>query len=242
VVQRPALDAVNCFHATAESEYADVRRLGFRQPVAVIPNGIDILELMPKTPTDSRTLLFLGRIHPNKGLDMLLPAWRAVQDRFNDWKLRIVGPDDGGYLGQMRKLANDLALERIEFVEPLYGNMKRQAYAEADLFVLPSYSENFGMAIAEALAAGTPVIVAKGAPWGGIETHQTGWWIDIGIDPLIASLEEAFARTPAQLQAMGMRGRAWMEKEFSWVKVGRMMAKTYRWILDGGETPKWVRG
>jgi glycosyltransferase involved in cell wall biosynthesis len=132
-------------------------------------------------------------------------------------------------------------LKRIEFAEPLYGSRKWQAYSEADLFVLPSYSENFGMTIAEALAAGTPVIVAKGAPWGEVETHQTGWWIDIGIEPLIACLEEAFAQTPAQLEAMGMRGRVWMETEFSWVKVGRMMAETYRWIVTGGKTPGWVR-
>ncbi len=242
LVQRPALDTVNCFHATAESEYADIRRLGFRQPVAVIPNGVDIPELVPKPSSDSRTLLFLGRIHPNKGLDILLPAWRAVQDRFIDWNLRIVGPDNGGCLAQVRKLASDLFLKRIEFEEPLYGNMKTQAYAEADLFVLPSYSENFGMAIAEALAAGTPVIVTKGAPWEGVETHETGWWIDIGIEPLIACLQDALAQTPAQLEAMGMRGRAWMEKEFSWVKIGRMMAETYRWILDGGDSPKWLRG
>jgi len=97
-----------------------------------------------------------------------------VQDRFIDWNLRIVGPDEGRYLAQVRKLASDLFLKRIEFVEPLYGYRKRQAYAGADLFVLPSYSESFGMTVAEALATGMPAIVTKGAPWRGLETHQAG--------------------------------------------------------------------
>ncbi|MDP1614646.1 MAG: glycosyltransferase, partial [Methylococcales bacterium] len=100
-LQRPALAATSCFHATAESEYEDIRRMGFRQPVAVIPNGIDIPDLLPKVNSETRTLLFLGRIHPIKGLDMLLTAWQAVQSRFPDWRLQIVGPDNNGYLKTM---------------------------------------------------------------------------------------------------------------------------------------------
>lgn len=93
-VQKPALAATTCFHATAESEYDDIRRMGFRQPVAVIPNGIDIPKRWPKTPSQSCTLLFLGRIHPKKGIDVLLHAWRAVMNRFPDWDLQIIGPDN----------------------------------------------------------------------------------------------------------------------------------------------------
>lgn len=239
-VQRPALNAVTCFHATAESEYTDIRRMGFSQPVAIIPNGIDIPERQAKRSGNSRTLLFLGRIHPNKGLDMLLPAWQAVQNRFTDWQLRIVGPDERGYLPQMQKLASDLSLKRIEFVGSMYGKKKWQVYGEADVFILPSYSENFGMSVAEALATGKPAIVSKGAPWEGLETHQAGWWIDIGVDPLVACLEEVLAQTPEQLTNMGLRGREWMQTEFSWGNIAEMMVETYRWILNGGKTPEWV--
>ncbi|MEN8131642.1 MAG: glycosyltransferase, partial [Pseudomonadota bacterium] len=91
LVQRPNLAATTCFHSTAESEYEDIRRMGFRQPVAVIPNGIDVPALLPKEKKHARTLLFLGRIHRNKGLDLLLPAWRAVQQRFPDWRLMVAG-------------------------------------------------------------------------------------------------------------------------------------------------------
>ncbi len=188
LMQKPALGATSCFHATAESEYKDIRRAGFRQPVAIIPNGIDLPPITLKHRGNARTLLFLGRVHPSKGLDLLLPAWRAVQDRFTDWRLIIAGPDNGGYLKRVQTLSDQLQLKRIEFLGELKGEQKWEAYREAELFVLPTYSENFGMTVAEALAAGVPAIVSKGAPWPGLEMRRVGWWIDVGLDPLVTSL------------------------------------------------------
>lgn len=239
-LQKPALAVTTCFHATAESEYNDIRRVGFRQPVAIIPNGIDIPQLLPKANKDHRTLLFLCRIHSVKGLDMLVPAWRAVQDRYPEWHLKIVGPDNRGHLSEIQRLARKLNLVRIEFCGALYGAQKWQAYRDADLFVLPTYSENFGMSVAEALASGTPAIVTKGAPWSGLDTRQAGWCIDIGIDPLVACLEQALAETSNTLAQMGLHGRAWMEAEYSWPHVGQQMVETYRWILHGGNKPECV--
>lgn len=160
--------------------------------------------------------------------------------RFPDWELRIVGPDNGGYLAEMQALAARLRLERVMFAGTLYGEEKLRAYREASLFVLPTHSENFGMTVAEALAAGTPAIVTKGAPWGGLEQQGAGWWIDIGVDPLVACLEDALSRSPQSLAEMGQNGRGWMEAEFSWAQVGQRMAETYRWILNGGNKPEWV--
>jgi glycosyltransferase involved in cell wall biosynthesis len=240
LLQKPALAATSCFHATSVSEYEDIRRVGFRHPVAVIPNGVDVPHFSPKPIRGLRTLLFLGRIHQKKGLDALLPAWQRVQDKFPAWNLRVVGPDDRGYLAQMRRLAADLRLERIEFSGALYGSQKWLAYREAELFVLPTYSENFGMSIAESLAAGTPAIVSKGAPWAGLEAQRAGWWIDIGVEPLVASLAEALARDPESLAEMGVRGQRWMEADFSWTQVGRRMREMYHWLLTGGDRPNCV--
>jgi len=239
-LQKPALQRVACFHATADEEYLDIRRLGFWQPVAIIPNGIDVPVARPKLGGHPRTLLFLGRIHPNKGLDLLLPAWRAVQEKFPEWRLRIVGPDDG-CLKEMEHLARRLGVARAAFEGPLYGEAKTEAYRQAELFVLPSYSENFGMAVAEALAAGTPAIVSKGAPWSGIEKEGAGWWVEIGVDPLVAALETALAEPPDVLRAMGARGREWMVREYSWELIGHQMASVYRWLLGQEERPPCVR-
>lgn len=181
--------------------------MGFRQPVAIIPNGIDIPSPIEKTPGGMRTLLFLGRIHPVKGLDMLLPAWGSVQVCFPDWELRIIGPDNGGYLDKMRSLASKLGLMRVEFFGPLFGAEKWQAYAEADLFVLPTCSENFGMSVAEALASGMPAIVTRGAPWSGLSGYGAGWWVEPSRDALVASLENAMALPADSLMAMGQCGR-----------------------------------
>jgi glycosyltransferase involved in cell wall biosynthesis len=163
-----------------------------------------------------------------------------VQKRFPDWRLMIAGPDNGGYLSKMQQLASQLHLERIEFVGGLRGRQKWEAYQDADLFVLPTYSENFGMTVAEALAAGVPAIVSRGAPWPDLEGKKAGWWIDIGVDPLVACLNETLSLKSAALTEMGERGRSWMEAEFSWKRIAGQMSETYHWILLGGNKPEWI--
>lgn len=240
-VQRPALAATRCFHATALSEYEDIRRVGFTQPVAVIPNGIDIPDIVSVRQGPIRTLLFLGRIHPKKGLPVLLRSWQAISKRFSDWRLRIVGPDNNGHLAEIQSLAAALQLQRISFEGPLYGSHKTAAYRDSDLFVLPTHSENFGVSVAEAMAAGTPVIVTRGAPWQGIEAHGAGWWPEISVEALTDALSRAMSLSPAERQDMGVRGRNWMRQEYSWTRVGSMMSETYRWIRGASPMPPWVR-
>ena len=240
LIQRPALNQVTSFHATAMSEYEDIRRMGFKQPVAIIPNGIDIPDVTKPLRGNMRTLLFLGRIHPIKGLDSLLPAWKDVQQLFPDWQLRIVGPDNGGYLNEIKQLAATLRLQRIEFTGPLTGQDKTQAYRDADLFVLPTYSENFGMTVAESLAAGTPAIVTSGAPWGGLDANNAGWWIDVGKEALVTCLQSAMSKSREELDQMGGKGRKWMEDSFSWEHIAWNMKQTYGWLLNQNIKPECV--
>jgi glycosyltransferase involved in cell wall biosynthesis len=240
LVQKPALIHTTCFHATSMAEYGDIRAQGFSQPVALIPNGIDIPPYEKLSNREVKTVLFLGRIHPIKGLDMLLPAWRVLQDRHPGWKLRIVGPDHRGYLREMKALASGLNLSRVEFVGPVAGAETATELAEADLFVLPSYSENFAISVAEALAAGLPAIVTKGAPWDGLVTHQAGWHIDIDTQALISAMDQAMNTPRAELQQMGLRGRQWMGAEFAWEKIAFQMAETYAWLLGVRDMPEWV--
>lgn len=239
VVQHPAISSAACFHATAVSESNEIREAGFRQPIAVIPNGVDIPAMRPRNP-GRRTVLFMGRIHRKKGLDMLLTAWSRLERRHGDWALKIVGPDDG-HLGEMRALASAYGLKRVEFHGELRGQEKWAAYFDAELFVLPTHSENFGMVVAEALASGMPVVVTKGAPWPELMERNAGWWTDISVDALEAAIADALARPVEALAAMGQAGRIWMREKFGWPRIAAMTSETYKWIHQGGTCPPWVR-
>jgi len=249
LVQRPSLRNVACFHATAESEYAEIRALGFSQPVALIPNGIDIVNSgLPKPRRENeRTLLFLGRLHPKKGLDLLLNSWQRLHARHLGWRLVVVGSDvdfygKSGYLDQLQTQSRQLRLERISFVGELLGDAKFQAYKDAELFILPTYSENFGLTVAESLAAGTPAIVTKGAPWMGLIDRSAGWWVDADVGAITAALDEALSRDSSDLAHMGCNGRAWMLEEFSWQSVAIRMREVYEWLaLPNAPTPSFVR-
>ena len=188
-----------------------------------------------------RTLLFLGRIHPVKGIDRLLHAWQPLQDRHHDWRLVIAGRGESPHEREVRELAAALRLQRLEFVGARYGIDKSRAYLEADLFVLPTHSENFGMTVAEALAHGCPAVVSRGAPWSGLEIEGCGWWVDHEVPELTAALDAAMSSPEGQLVDMGRKGRAWMERDFGWDSVAQRMETAYRWVLDGGEAPSWVR-
>ena len=240
LVQRPALKSVSCFHATSFSEYQDIRRNGFRQPVAIIPNGIDIPSLKSRNISSTRNLLFLGRIHPVKGIDDLLRAWHIVSPKFPSWNLQIVGPDSDEHLKDLKGLVTKLGISRVKFLGLLQGERKIMAYQNAELYVLPSHSENFGVTVAEALASGIPAIVSKGAPWSDLEKNRAGWWIEPGVDSLVQCLNEVLKLSSEELSGMGSNGREWMRQSFSWVKIAKQMQVTYLWLRGCGNKPSWV--
>jgi glycosyltransferase involved in cell wall biosynthesis len=238
LLQKPALEKTTVFHATAECEVEDVRRAGFRQPIALIPNGIDIPPAHPKQSGATFTLLYLGRVHPKKGIDNLLLAWKRLQDSFPQWQVKIVGgegdnPTSGkGYLASLQTLTRDEGISRVEFPGPLYGQAKQTAYAEADLYILPTHSENFGVSVAEALAAGTPAIVTHGAPWQGLDTHDAGLWVPNSVDSIASAMENMMRRSREELAAMGQNGRLWMAESFGWRPIAEQMQAAYQWALD----------
>jgi glycosyltransferase involved in cell wall biosynthesis len=229
-------------HATSVFEQEEIYRFGIRQPVAVVPHGIDIPDRIPThNEPETRTLLYLGRIHPVKRLTDLVLAWSHLENDSPKWRLRIVGPDELGEADKLRRMIESAGLKRVSIEAPLYGAEKQLAYSQADLFVLPTGSENFAMTVAESLASAVPVICTKGAPWAGLEDHGCGWWTDIGAEPIEKALREAMALSPDALHAMGLCGRAWMERDFSWAQVARQMEQAYLWLLGKGEKPACVR-
>jgi glycosyltransferase involved in cell wall biosynthesis len=240
--QGPAVRRAACFHATSRQEYEDIRAYGLTQPVAIIPNGVDLPQPQGKATTGmtDRVVLSLGRIHPKKGLDRLVRAWAQVEARHDHWRLRIVGPAELDHDADLRALVVSLRLSRVSIEPAIYGDQKYAAFRDADIFVLPTLNENFAMTVAEALAAGTPVISSKGAPWAGLEAERCGWWIDHGIEPLAAALRDAMALPREELRAMGVRGQHWMERDFGWDAIASKMAAVYAWLAGKAAPPEWV--
>jgi len=243
LLQAKAARQLACLHATAKQEYEDIRAFGLKQPVAIIPNGIDIQPVRIPSGNFGKSspfVLSLGRIHPIKALDRLIQAWALVDADFPQWRLKIVGPSEIGHGDQLRQLARELNLASVDISGPVFGEEKTALLAGAELFALSTLHENFGMTVAESLAVGTPAISTKGAPWAGLQTHECGWWVDHGVEPLAAALRTAMSMSPEKRRAMGARGRAWMEREFGWESSARDMLEVYHWLVEGGERPGCV--
>jgi glycosyltransferase involved in cell wall biosynthesis len=241
------------FHVTSAEEAASVRRLGFKQPIALIPTGIDIAEfneqpgkeiltkLFPEL-ADKKWLLFLSRLHPKKGIDNLLEVWQKLEAKFPDWHLILAGPDLIGYQAKLALLVEQLNLkQRVTFTGMLTGQHKISALSNADLFVLPTHSENFGIAIAESLACGVPVITTKGTPWQDLESYGCGWWIEDNQDSLMKTLVEGLELSFSERQAMGLKGRNLVEAKYSWNSISQEMASVYFWVISGGEPPSCIQ-
>lgn len=246
------LTAARLFHATSEAEARSLRALGLCQPIAVIPNGIDLPDLAAtpdranlesKFPelTGKSWLLFLSRLHEKKGVIQLLSAWSEASYRFPDWQLILAGPDLDGYGEVVRQKIDALGIaSRVTLTGMLKGEDKLCALGNASLFVLPTHSENFGIAVAEALAHRCPVITTKGAPWQDLQNYRCGWWIDDNVTALRATLTDALQMPIAKLQAMGQRGRQLMEERYSWNHIGEQMHAAYLWCCGYGEKPEYV--
>jgi glycosyltransferase involved in cell wall biosynthesis len=221
-------------HATSDLERDELRAMGIRQPIAVIPNGVDFMPLGDGS--DKRTqppyVLFLSRVHEKKGIRELLDVWAKIDH--GDWQLIIAGPDEQGLI-KHRVLPPD-----VTYVGMVDGDVKQRLLAEASLFVLPSYSENFGVVIAEALNAGTPVITTHGTPWQALEEESCGWWIPMSTGHLAATLVAAMATPPGILRAMGARGMRLANQRFGWTEIADDMTAVYEWLIRGGSPPACV--
>ena len=243
------LRQATCLHATAAAEAEAFRRYGLHTLTTVVPNGVHfsapgtpdrILDRFPAC-RGKRLLLYLSRIHPVKGVPFLIEAWQALAAAHPRWHLLLAGPDERGHVAEVLEAVKRAGLAaRTTYAGPLYGDDRAAAFAAAELFVLPTQSENFGIAIAEALAAGVPVLTTQGAPWEGILTQHCGWWVPVGAAPLTTALREALELEQDTLRAMGSRGQLWVRATFTWEAVARDMIATYRWIIGQGSRPASV--
>ena len=238
--QYMALRETDMFHAASMKELQEIRALGYKQPIALVPNGIDVPDVEHKPfASANRKIVFFGRIHQTKAVDHLVNAWGNVAEEFPDWSLEIAGPDCGA-VPLLKSMIAQRNIPRVSFVGELHGIDKYKFLASADLYVLPSLTENFAITIAEALACGTPVIASHGCPWERLEEKGCGWWIDIGVEALTAQLKKSLSVSPEILLDMGVKGKIWMLEEYSWDKIAQNMLLSYKWLCYGGVRPDFV--
>lgn len=235
--QRASLARIDLIHVTSAAERDDVRRARLRQPVAVVPFGVNVPEHCPdRGPTGPMTALFLSRIHPIKGILDLIRAWARVRPA--GWRLVISGPDECGHREDVARAIAEQGLGDVVAIEgPRWGRDREQCVAAADLFVLPSHSENFGLAVAEALAQGVPVLTTHGAPWRCIADAGCGWWVPVGERGLEAGLRQACGLDREALLEMGRRGWRMMRDQFAWETCSAKLAAVYRWSCGRGPRP-----
>lgn len=236
-------DLVNAaaIHATSRSEMAAIRGMGLRQPIVLVPNGIFDAHPVPRQSSPLfRQAFFLSRISPKKGLPLLLEAWNRV--RPPNWRLVIAGNDERGHAAYLRSIITNMGIaDSVQVVAGIPDTEKWSWYARSDLFILPTYSENFGLVVAEAMLAGLPVITTHGAPWELLERTGTGWWVPIRVESLEIALREAAEMDAGALRSKGTKAAQVAREEFDWDSITSRFSAAYDWLLAGGSIPPSVR-
>jgi poly(glycerol-phosphate) alpha-glucosyltransferase len=245
------LGGAACLHAVCDAERLQLRACGWRNPIAVIPNGTDLPDetgappdpnTEPLLPPDKRVLLFLSRVHPKKGLPLLIRAWERVAPQFPDWLLAIVGPDENGHEAEIRVQAKAARLEdRVRLLGPRYGAARDGIFRRADAFVLPSYSEGFPMAALESLAYRVPVLLTPMCNFPEAMAAGAGLEVRTEPDSLADGLCRMLAMPSAERRAMGERGRQLVTARYTWRELCARMREVYEWVLGRRERPACVR-
>ena len=266
-----SLRSATCIHALCQSELESIRAYGLKNPVALIPNGVELPDINSSNfqlPTANRPkrLLFLGRIHPKKGLSELLRGWAKAKSQkskdFSNWQLLIAGWDDGNHLAGLKQLASQLDLSWSDeapspdlrppastlcplssdlcFIGPQFGDEKDTLLRRVDAFILPSFSEGLPMSVLEAWSYGLPVVMT---PFCNLpEGYETDAALKIAPDPdsIALGLRHLSEMDHTDLITMGNQGRMLVEKHFTWEKIAQDMKEVYGWCL-GGEKPTCIQ-
>jgi poly(glycerol-phosphate) alpha-glucosyltransferase len=273
--EREHFQHVACWRALCESEAQSIRAFGLKQPIAIIPNAIDLEahetarcapDLGPGKPGRPKTLLYLGRLHPKKGLLHLLRAWAAVQPSVQKagggWILAIAGWDQGGYEAELQQLATQLGLVwsdvrggspagakpettvrppgSVLFLGPQFNEAKTACYQNCDAFILPSFSEGLPMVVLEAWAHSKPVLITPECNLPEGFAAGAAIRIEATADSTAQGLEQLCRMSAADLVALGTAGRDLVAARFTWPKVSQDLHVLYEWVLGGGSKPGFV--
>ncbi len=237
LIEKPLLREAKAVVATSQSEAEGLRAYGVANQVYVMPIGLDLdeidsgkrnNELLAQLGCDpsKKHLLYFSRITPIKGLDLLAEAWRNVNNQ--EWQLLIVGPDDRGYSREVRRIYADCISDGSVVVhDAVFGRDKFDLLKSVDAFVLPTRSENWSIAVAEAMAAKLPVVCTKGAPWGCISSVNAGCWVDVSAEGVANGVNTIFSMSAGDRAYAGRNGRRWVEENLDWRKIAGNMVDFY---------------
>lgn len=231
-----------CVQATCMEEMKHYRALEFKNPVAVLPNPIDINGIVEKAIPAKQvfTVGYLGRLHPRKRVERLIYAFDAMREELRDCRLMIIGGGDESYCNFLEAEVKRLGLTNVKFTGFLTGLAKDKAITDLSLLVVPSDFENFGNIVTEALVRGVPVIASKGMPWQELETFHCGWWISNDQTSINEAVLKAVRLPLEERINMGMNGKRLMRENYSVEVLGKKMKQLYEWILIGGKKPEFV--
>ena len=225
--ERKALKSALCLIAAAESERDNMLKLKVSKAhIPVISNGIDVSKIPIKRDwTLRRKILYLSRFHPKKGVEMLIDVATSMSDRLRNYEIVIVGEGEKDYVDSLKRKADGSGLN-VHIVGGVYGDEKWRMFQNADFFVLPTYSENFGYVIAEALACGTPVITTQGTPWREID-GVCGYWIERTDEALREAISKMLDKSAEAMERMGRKGRELIEDNYSAKTMAEQLLKVY---------------
>lgn len=250
--QKKALNNASCIHVTDKAELEAVRNLGITSPIALVPNGINLdefknMNIQDKAKQnlglekDKNYILFLSRVHPKKGLEYLVRSWVDLANKYPKWDLLIVGPiyDEKYHKKLENEIAKNHLQDRVHFTGMIGGEKRIDCFSASSLFALPSHTENFGIAIAEAMAAKLPVITTHGTPWQEIEEYDAGWWVELSQKNIDNALAEALSSSEYELKQKGLNGFNLIQK-YEWKYQAKKMKEVYEWVLGSGDKPRFV--
>ncbi|MDP6047665.1 MAG: glycosyltransferase [Phycisphaerae bacterium] len=246
-----ALRYAACLHALSEHEADCIRQFGLTNPIAIVPNAVSILPGGDTAESGrdwgsqfgrQKLIVFLGRLHPIKGLDILIEAWGRLAGEFPDWSLVLAGPDENGYLASLESQVRDAGLvDCVFFPGGVYGPDKDSLLAASEVFVLASGAEGMSVALLEAMGAGLPVVITKSCNFPQAEACGGGFVADAEVESLAEGLAKMLNTPRARRLEMGASGASLVSDLYSWESVAGEMLEVYRWILGMREAPRCVR-
>jgi glycosyltransferase involved in cell wall biosynthesis len=248
--ERASLRKAACLHVNTEEECRQLRAFGLRNPVCVIPNGVDLPSASEtsrppwfgRLPDSAKVLLYLGRLHPKKGLPNLLRAWAATrgggQSRAGNWYLAIAGWDQGGHLAELQAQVKSAQLhDTVLFLGPQFDSARAAAYQNANALVLPSFSEGLPMGVLEGWAHSLPVLMTHHCHLPEGFAAGAALPIEPEAESIAQGLQTLFEMEEGELREAGRRGRELVAARFTWSQAASSLHEVYRWMLGTGPQP-----